>query len=133
MRGILAAAATVGLVAGIAVLRPDLLPLDAGWARGVGAGALVGTSGSIGGFWLLLRNLRGGHGRFLAAVFGGMLARMALFAVVLVLVVQGGVLPVTAFLAGLIPGYLGFQAAEMWYLHCTPEAARPPGGVERRT
>ena len=117
------------MLAGLAAMRPDLWPADPEWARGVGVGVLLGVAGSLGGFWLVLRNLRASHGRFLAAFFGGMLARMVLFAAVLVLVVMGGGIPVAAFLAGLIPGYLGFQAMEMWYLHQAPMDRE----IEKRT
>ena len=131
MRGILGGAALVGLLTGIMLLRPDILPVDPSWSRGVGSGALLGVVGSLAGFWLLLRNLHAAHGRFLAAFFGAMLGRLALFAIILVLVVRSGGVPVAAFLAGLIPGYLGFQAAEMWYLHRTTGVATPAGDAER--
>ena len=84
MRGILGAAALVGLLAGGLVFRPGALPLDAGWVRGIGGGVLLGVAGSLAGFWLLLWNLRAGHGRFLAAFFGGMLGRLALFGIVVI-------------------------------------------------
>jgi hypothetical protein len=130
MKGILAAAALVGLAAGTAVSWPALLPLPEGTVRGVGAGVLLGVAGSVGGVWLLVWNLRAGHTRFLVAFFGGTLGRLVLFALVLVLVVRGGELPVGSFLAGLIPGYLGFQAAEMLYLHRSTRDGTV--GVERR-
>jgi hypothetical protein len=131
VKKIVATAAGIGLLAGLAVFRPDILPWDAGWARGLGTGVLLGTAGSVGAFLVLVRNLKAGHGRFLAAVFGGMAVRMALFLVVLVLVLRGGSIPVTAFLAGLVPSYLGFQAAEMWYLHRTAGISIPAADVER--
>jgi len=134
LRGILAAAGGVGLVAGALLLRPGLSPLAVDWTRGLAAGALLGTAGSLGGFLLLLRNLRSGHARFLGALFGGMLARWVLFGAAVVLVARGGALPIGAFLSGLVPSYLGFQAAEMWMLHRMPSnaGAAVPGGPETR-
>ena len=131
MKKIVTTAAGIGLLAGLAVFRPDILPVEAGWARGLGAGVLLGTAGSVGGFLVLVKNLRAGHARFLAAVFGGMAVRLALFVLALVLVLRGGSVPVVAFLAGLIPSYLGFQAAEMWYLHRTAGVSNPVADVER--
>lgn len=131
MRAVLVSAATVGLIAGLAMLRPDLLPWDAGWTIGLASGALLGTAGSLGGFWLLLRNLRASQGRFLAAFFGGMLARWVLFGGMLAVVLLGRAAPVAAFLGGLIPSYLGFQAMEMWHLHRQGRSAAPAGQRER--
>jgi len=133
MRGILVAAAVIGMAAGLAVFRPQVLPISEDTVRGLGAGALLGIAGSLAGFWLLVRNLHAGHGRFLMAFFGGMMGRLILFGLVLVLVVRGEALPLGAFLGGLIPGYLGFQAAEMWYLHRSTGGTVAAGDVERHS
>jgi len=130
LRGILYSAAGVGLAAGLALLAPEALPWDRAWTAGLAGGALLGTAGSLGGFWLLLRNLRAGHARFLAAFFGGMLARWALFGGMVAVVLVGRAAPASAFLAGLVPSYLGFQAMEMWYLHRQGSAPSPAGPGE---
>ena len=137
MKGILAGAGLVGLAGALALARPEWSPLAPAWTRGVASGALLGTAGSLGGFVLLLRNLRGSHARFLGALFGGMLARWVVFGTAVVLVALGETLPVGAFLAGLVPSYLGFQAVEMWTLHRMQQqagvgATTAPGGPESR-
>ena len=131
MRGILLLATGLGLTSGLALLWAAALPWDAGWTVGMAAGSLLGTAGSLGGFWLLLRNLRASQARFLAAFFGGMLARWVVFGGMTALVLVRDWTPAGAFLGGLIPSYLAFQAMEMWYLHRLPGTAARVGRQER--
>lgn len=117
MKGIVTAGAAVGLLAGALMVRPGLIPWDPSWSTGLAWGALLGAAGSLGTFWFLLRSLHASHSRFMAAFFGGMMARWVLFGGMLVVVLLGGAVPVAAFLAGLIPSYLGFQVMEVLHIH----------------
>jgi hypothetical protein len=80
------------------------------------------------GFLVVARNLGADQQRFLAAVFGGMLLRLSIFALALVGVLLRQGVSLRGFLFGLIPSYLAFQAAEMVVLHRAVSAARGDGG-----
>jgi hypothetical protein len=109
------AAGLVGLAAAGVLWRPDLLPLAPFLGRGVAAGALVGTAGSMAGFVLVSSYQGSNLRRFQSALFGGMLLRLGLFGLALAAVLLREGVSLKGFLFGLIPTYLGFQAAEIAY------------------
>ncbi len=116
MKVLVLAAALVGLAAAGVLWSPGLLPLTPFMARGVAAGALVGTAGSMAGFLLVTAQRSADMRRFQAALFGGMLLRLGIFGLALVVVLLRGGVSLKGFLFGLIPAYIGFQAAEIAHL-----------------
>jgi hypothetical protein len=121
------AAGLVGLAAAGVLWSPGLLPLAPFTARGVAAGALVGAAGSLAGF-LLVTAYRGAEmRRFQAALFGGMMLRLGIFGLALVVVLLRGGVSLKGFLFGLIPAYIGFQAAEI--VHLQRQASRERGAL----
>jgi hypothetical protein len=122
LKGLLLAAGLVGLAAVGVLWSPGLLPLEPFLARGIASGALVGTAGSMAGFALVARYQGADMRRFQSAVFGGMLLRLAIFALALVAVLLREGVSLKGFLFGLIPAYLGFQAAEI--AHFLRQASR---------
>ncbi len=116
MKGLVLAVGLVGLAAVGVLWSPGLLPLTPFMARGVAAGALVGTAGSMAGF-LLVTTYRGADmRRFQVALFGGMLLRLGIFGLALVVVLLREGVSLKGFLFGLIPAYIGFQAMEILHL-----------------
>jgi hypothetical protein len=123
----LLSAGLVGLAAAGVLWSPGLLPLTPFMARGVAAGALVGTAGSMAGFLLMTAHRGADMRRFQAALFGGMLLRLGIFGLALVVVLLRGGVSLKGFLFGLIPAYLGFQATEI--LHLQRQASRERGAL----
>ena len=127
MKSLVLAAGLVGLAAAGVLWSPGLLPLTPFMARGVAAGALVGTAGSMAGFLLMTAHRRADMRRFQAALFGGMLLRLGIFGLALVVVLLRGGVSLKGFLFGLIPAYIGFQAIEIMHLH--RQASRERGAL----
>jgi hypothetical protein len=98
-------------------------------ARGLAAGLLVGVAGSVAGFLVVARNLGAHQQRFLAAVFGGTVLRLGIYALALVAVLLRQGVSLQGFLFGLVPSYLVFQVAEMVILHRAASAAGPGSSV----
>ena len=116
MKVLVLAAGLLGLAAAGVLWSPGLLPLTPFMARGVASGALVGTAGSMAGF-LLVGSQRGANMlRFQSALFGGMMLRLGIFGLALVVVLLREGVSLKGFLFGLIPAYIGFQAAEIVHL-----------------
>ncbi len=127
MKGLMLAAGLVGLAAAGVLWSPGLLPLTPFTARGVAAGALVGTAGSMAGFLLVTAHRSAELRRFQAALFGGMLLRLGIFGLALVVVLLRGGVSLKGFLFGLIPAYIGFQATEI--VHLQRQASRERGAL----
>ena len=133
MKVLVLAAGLVGLAAAGVLWSPGLLPLTPFMARGVAAGALVGTAGSLAGF-LLMTSQRGAElRRFQAALFGGMLLRLGIFGLALVVVLLRGGVSLKGFLFGLIPAYIGFQAMEILQLQRQASQERGPLTAEQNS
>jgi len=122
---LLLSAGLVGLAAAGVLWNPGLVPLTPFMARGVAAGALVGTAGSMAGFLLASAQRGAQWRRFQAALFGGMLLRLGIFGLALVVVLLRGGVSLKGFLFGLIPAYIGFQASEI--VHLARQASRERG------
>jgi hypothetical protein len=133
LKGLVLAAGLLGLLGAGVLWRPALMPLEPFLARGVAAGTLVGTAGSMAGFLLMAANRGAGLVRFQSALFGGMLLRLGVFGLALVVVLLRGGVSLKGFLFGLIPAYIGFQAAEIIQLqrHASPAAKADQSGEER--
>ncbi len=127
MKVLVLAAGLLGLAAAGVVWSPGLLPLTPFMARGVAAGALVGTAGSMAGFLLVTAQRGAELRRFQAALFGGMLLRLGIFGLALVVVLLRGGVSLKGFLFGLIPAYIGFQATEV--VHLQRQASRQRGAT----
>ncbi len=130
MKALVRAAGLVGLAAAGVLWSPGLLPLTPFMARGVAAGALVGTAGSMAGFLLVTAHRSAELRRFQAALFGGMLLRLGIFGLALVVVLLRGGVSLKGFLFGLIPAYIGFQATEI--VHLARQASRERGAPAAR-
>ena len=72
MKFLVLAAGVLGLMAAGVLWNPGFLPLQPFTARGVAAGVLVGTAGSMAGFLLVAANRGAAMARFQSALFGGM-------------------------------------------------------------
>ncbi len=125
MKVLVLAAGLVGLAAAGVLWSPGLLPLTPFMARGVAAGALVGTAGSMAGFLLVTAQRGADMRRFQAALFGGTVLRLGIFGLALVVVLLREGVSLKGFLFGLIPAYIGFQASEI--VHLTRQASRERG------
>ena len=125
MKGLLLSAGLVGLAAAGVLWSPGLVPLTPFMARGVAAGALVGTAGSMAGFLLMSAQRGAEWRRFQAALFGGTVLRLGIFGLALVVVLLRGGVSLKGFLFGLIPAYIGFQASEI--VHLARQASRERG------
>ena len=113
MKLLVLAAGVLGLMAAGVLWNPGFLPLEPFTARGVASGVLVGTAGSMAGFLLVAASRGADMRRFQSALFGGMLLRLGIFGLALVVVLLREGVSLKGFLFGLIPAYVGFQAAEI--------------------
>ncbi len=127
MKVLVLAAGLVGLAAAGVLWSQGLVPLTPFMARGVAAGALVGTAGSNPRFLLMSAQRGAEWRRFQAALFGGTVLRLGIFGLALVVVLLRGGVSLKGFLFGLIPTYIGFQASEI--VHLARQASRERGAL----